>query len=156
MAETDKEILEQFGRAIVPELQAVSKRFADSIEMDANENSLIISASPYIGTLIDGRPPTSSGAATGSPTLQKIIRKWIDEKGIIPRAQAGRAPSLEQLSWAISKSIHVHGDKLYQQGGGNNIFDGIITNERINNLLNLVAERYLNDVSSINLPKIQT
>jgi len=156
MADTDKEILEQFARVIIPELQAVSGRFADSIEMEVTEDTLTISASPHIGVLIDGRPPTTQGAATGDPTLQQIIRKWINEKGITPRPVEGKAPTLDQLSWAISKSIHMHGDLLYQRGGGNNIFDGIITTDRINNLLNLVGEKYFNEVNSINLPKIQT
>jgi hypothetical protein len=124
--------------------------------MEVDDKTLTISASPYIGVLIDGRPPTSAGASTGSPTLQQIILSWIRTKGIAPRPQKGKIPTLEQLSWAISKSIHIHGDLLYQHGGGNDIFDGIITTDRINNLLNLVGEKYFNEINSINLPKIET
>lgn len=148
------EIFKQFATDIVPELRKVSKRFADSIESEADEKHLTIFASPYISVLIDGRPPTRSGATKGSPTLQQIIRKWIDTKGIIPRERNGQIPTLEQLSWAISKSIHMKGDLLYQRGGGNNIFDGIITESRIDNLLNLIGEKYFLEVSSINLPTI--
>lgn len=153
MSKNNQEIFKQFGESIVPELKKVSKRFADSIEYKATETSFIISASPYIRTLIDGRPPTSSGAAKGTPTLQQIIRVWIDEKGIAPRPVNGKTPTLESLSWAISKSIHMRGDLLYQKGGGNNIFDSIITEDRLNNLLNLIGQKYFNEINSINLHK---
>jgi hypothetical protein len=154
---TDKEILKEFAEKLVPELKEVSGRFADSIEYELEEDVLTVYASPYISTLIDGRPPTSSNATKGNPTLQQIIRKWIDQKGIIPQASpSGKVPTLEQLSWAISKSIHMKGDLLYQRGGGNNIFDGIITETRMKNLLNLVGEKYFNEINTINLPRIST
>jgi hypothetical protein len=55
----------------------------------------------------------------------------------------------------ISKSIHKYGTKLYQdiQNGAtpNNIFDTIITTERIDNLLNLLSERFIVEIKAINL-----
>lgn len=147
---TNKEILQQFADVIVPEMKAVSKRFADSIEAEVSESTLLITASPYIRTLIDGRGPTSLNAVKGNPTLQQIIRKWIDEKGITPRIDKnGRLPTKDQLSWAISKSIHMYGDRLYQRGGGNNIYDSIITPQRIDNLLSLLADQYYTIIKSI-------
>ena len=147
---TNEEIFKQFSETIIPELQKVSGRFASSITSDYSEDTLTISASPFIRVLIDGRRPTSAGARTGNPTLQQIIRKWIDEKGITPKAKAnGIIPTKDQLSWAISKSIHVNGTLLWQRGGGNNIFDSILTSQRINNLLNLLANQYY--VSTYNI-----
>lgn len=144
------EIFKQFAETIVPELQAVSKRFADSIGAEIGEKEIVIYASPYISVLIDGRPPTSPSAKKGSPTLQQAIREWIDDRSIVPRAAPnGITPTLEQLSWAISKSIHMRGDLLYQRGGGNNIFDGIITEDRIENLLNILGEAYFTETQSI-------
>ena len=147
---TNSEILQQFADVIVPEMKAVSKRFADSIEAEVTDTSLVINASPYINVLIDGRGPTRIGAPKGNPTLQQIIRKWIDEKGITPRIdKSGRLPTKDQLSWAISKSIHLYGDRLYQRGGGNNIYDSIITPQRIDNLLSLLADQYYTIIKSI-------
>jgi hypothetical protein len=147
---TNSEILQQFADVIVPEMKAVSKRFADSIEAEVTDTSLVITASPYINVLIDGRRPTRIGAPKGNPTLQQIIRKWIDEKGITPRIdKSGRLPTKDQLSWAISKSIHLYGDRLYQRGGGNNIYDSIITPQRIDNLLSLLADQYYTIIKSI-------
>lgn len=149
---TDAEILQQFADKIVPELQAVSKRFAPSIEAVVDDTSLTIYASPFIRTLIDGRGPTSTNAKKGSPTLQQIIRAWIDERSITPYARPnGTIPTLDQLSWAISKSIHKKGDLLYQRGGGNNIFESILTDSRIDNLLNLFGQKYLTEIQKIKI-----
>lgn len=154
MAKGDKEILQQFVDAIVPALKEVSGSFGDSIESEVTDDGFEITASPFINVLIDGRAPTSAGATKGSPTLQQTILDWIQSRSITARANTkGIIPTTEQLSWAISKSIHMHGTVLYQQGGGNNIFDPIITQKRIDNLLNLVGDRYFTEINSINLPK---
>jgi hypothetical protein len=152
MSETNREIFEQFAKQIVPELQAVSKGFAPSISYEVTDNSLIITASPYIRVLIDGRAPTRSGAKRGNPTLQELILAWINRHSITPRANKdGKVPTQEQLSWMISKSIHKYGTKLYQQGGGNNIFDTIITVDRIENLVNLMANKFYTEIQAINI-----
>lgn len=143
----EREILEQFAGTVVPELQSVSKGFAPSFETSIEEFeygiSLTIYASAYIRVLIDGRKPTRDGAKRGNPTLQQIIHKWIIRHGIVPKAKKdGKVPTIEQLSWAISKSIHLRGTKLYQQGGGNHIFDPILSDQRINILLSMFAKHY--------------
>ena len=152
----NKEILEQFAKDILPELQGVSKGFAPSISYEVGEDFLLITASPYIRVLIDGRAPTRAGAKKGSPTLQEAILSWIERHSITPRANKdGKIPTQEQLSWMISKSIHKYGTKLYQdiQNGAtpNNIFDTIITTERIDNLLNLLSERFAVEIKAINI-----
>ena len=149
---TDLEILKQFGEKIVPELKAVSKGFADSIEAEYTDTSLTITASPFIRVLIDGRGPTRSGAKSGAVTLRQRIFLWIEKNGIQARAMAnGKTPTSEQLSFMMARSIHRKGTLLYQRGGGNNIFDTIITPSRIENLLNLFGERYLTEVKRINV-----
>lgn len=150
MAKGDKEILQQFVDAIVPALKEVSGSFGDTIESEVTDDGFEITASPFINVLVDGRAPTSTGATKGSPTLQETILSWIESKSITARATTkGVIPTSEQLSWAISKSIHMHGTVLYRQGGGNNIFDPIITQKRIDNLLNLLGDKYFTEVISI-------
>ena len=149
---SNEEILNQFAQEIVPELMSVSKGFAPSISYTVSDNMLEITASPYIRVLIDGRAPTKQGATRGNPTLQQAILSWINRHSITGRAnKKGIIPTPEQLSWAISKSIHLHGTKLYQQGGGNNIFDTIITNARVENLLNLLTNQFRVEIKAINL-----
>jgi len=147
---SNREIFQQFADKVIPELQKFSKRFANSIESEVTNNELKILASPFIRTLIDGRRPTSPTAPKGNPTLQQIIRDWIDEKSIVPKVDKnGNIPTKDQLSWAISKSIHVKGDLLYRRGGGNNIFDSILTPQRIEDLLTLLSNRFYTEVISI-------
>ena len=148
---TNKEIFDQFTNRIVPELQKVAGSFfGKSIEVESNENSMTIYASPFISVLWNGRKPTSFGAKKGNPTLQKSILSWINNKGIGGKANKdGKIPTSEQLSWAISKSIHLNGTKLYQQGGKQNIFDTILTSNRIDNLLSLLADKYYMQIINI-------
>jgi len=149
---SNEEILDQFAKQIVPELMKVSKGFAPSISYTVSDNVLEITASPYIRVLIDGRGPTRAGAKRGNPTLQQTILSWINRHSITARAnKQGKIPTPEQLSWAISKSIHLRGTKLYQQGGGNNIYDNIITNARIENLLNLLTNKFRVEIKAINI-----
>ncbi len=155
MSETTKEIFEQFAQKVVPELMEVSKRFADSIEYEATENSLLITGDKHIRVLVDGRPPTTSNPERGPKTLQQIILEWITAKSITPYPRPdGRIPTVEQLSWAISQSIHMKGDLLYQRGGGSDIFDAILSEDRINSMLATLGDRYFATVNTINLGKI--
>jgi hypothetical protein len=147
---TDQEILQQFVDKLVPEVQGVTKRFAPTISSEVTPTSATIYGSKYIQTLIDGRPPTSSNPVIGPKSLQEILLEWIGTKGIQPNANAsGVIPTVEQLSWAMASSMHKKGDRLYQQGGGNNIFENIFTTDRIQSLLSLFEKNYINDVESI-------
>lgn len=147
------EIFRQFGENIVPEIKSVSKRFAPSVESTYVENGngavFTITASEFITTLIDGRRPTSPNAPKGNPTLQQILLEWIKHKGIAPRqGKDGRTPTLEQLSWAMATSMHKKGDLLWQRGGGNDIFEPIITEKRITSLFSLLSNSYLKTIES--------
>lgn len=147
---TNKEIFDQFTNTIIPELKKVSGSLGSTMYAENTENSLTIYASPFISVLWKGRKPTSMGAKTGTPTLQQAILSWIKKKGITGKANAqGNVPTEEQLSWGISKSIHMHGTKLYQQGGKTNIFEPILTSNRIDNLLNLIGQRYYVQITNI-------
>ena len=150
----NSEIFKEFSGKIIPELKEVSGRFAESIRDESTENHLLITGDPHINVLVDGRPPTTSNPVIGPKSLQQIILEWIPTKSIVPTATpSGRIPTVIQLSWAISKSIHMKGDLLYQRGGGADIFDEIISKSRINSLLSLIEDKYYSDVDTINLGK---
>jgi hypothetical protein len=55
----------------------------------------------------------------------------------------------ESLSWAISKSIHKRGTLLYQRGGGNRIFDNILTVDKEEKLLSLISDFYFIQITTI-------
>lgn len=144
-----KPILEQFAEALKADIKSVSKRFKDTIESIITESSIEINGSPYISVLIDGRKPTRPNAPKGNPTLQEILHLWIQEKGIVARAnENGKVISQLSLSWAMAKSMHLKGDSLYQRGGGNNIFAGIVTQQRLNAFSNSIGSVFTSSVSS--------
>lgn len=132
------DILKQFGESLLIDVKSVSKGFAPTVELDVSEKSFEIKASPYIGTLIHGRKPTKVGASKGSPTLREMIYDWIKKHNITPRE-----PNMTQeaLSYAMSNSIHRYGTKLYQQGGGANIFDQVLNEGRIKAFTDVVGQR---------------
>lgn len=142
-------ILEQFAEALKADVIKVSKRFAPSIESVVTDDSIAILGSPFISVLIDGRKPTSPNAPKGNPTLQEIILSWIQEKGLQAYADKnGKIPSQLSLSWAISQSIHRNGDRLYQAGGGNNIFETIITKSRLDSFVKSISSSYAESFTS--------
>jgi hypothetical protein len=147
---TNKSIFSSFADNILPELKKVSGRFENSIEYRAEEDLLIIWGSPYIEVLWKGRGKTKNGHKAGTPTLREIIRKWIDEKGIIPYAMKdGTTPSRSTLAFFITRSIHEKGTLLYQNGGKENPFNKILTNNSINNLLSLISDKYYMQIINI-------
>jgi len=153
MNEKDRQLLNEFSETLLPEIKAVSKRFAPSVESEVKETAFgftfSILASEHIITLIEGRKPTSSNAIPGRPNLQEILLQWIKDKGISPRPnEAGIVPSLKSLSFAMSKSMHKKGDLLWQRGGGNDIFENIITPKRINDLFSKLQENYFTTIES--------
>jgi hypothetical protein len=138
----NKNIFSNFAETVIPKLKEVAGRFGNSIEYKADDNVLIIWGSPFISVLWKGRRPTTSGAKKGNPTLQQIIRKWIDEKGIVPYNEISR----DSLAFLITRSIHQKGTLLYQQGGKENPFNKVLTDESINNLLSLLTDKYYSEV----------
>jgi hypothetical protein len=153
-----KELFEQFAKETVPQLQVVAgSHFGKSITYVADEKHLEIVGSPFLSVLVDGRRPTSPNAKTGSPTLQESILAWIQAKGITAKPnESGKIPTQTSLSYAIAKSIHKRGTMLYwKYGGGNNIFDRILTDDRVNNLLNQIPEFYKKDVETTMLRELQ-
>ncbi len=141
-----KEIFQRFIDEVEPQIKQVVGSFAPTIESEVKDYSFTIYASPYIRVLIDGRKPTSQGATKGNPTLQMVILDWIRRKSIQPDK-----PNMtqESLSWAISKSIHKRGTLLYQRGGGNRIFDNILTVDKEEKLLSLISDFYFIQITTI-------
>lgn len=145
---TTREILDQFVSGIVPELKQVAgNSFGATIDANVTDSGFEIYGSPYISVLVDGRGPTSKSPKIGSVSLRDRILIWIDQKSIAARPdENGKTISSESLSWAITKSIHKKGTLLFQRSskgeGGNNIFDTIITNDRLDALANVIGDNY--------------
>lgn len=146
MLDSDREILEQFGRDVVPELKLVSGSFGPSIGYHIGQSALVIDGHPHIGVLMYGRGPTGQGARRSEPSLQEAIMAWIKRHNIQPQERNGKKITQETLSFLITRSIHENGTRLYQEikrgGKPRDPFGAIIAEARIENLLTLLSDSY--------------
>jgi hypothetical protein len=146
MTNRDEEILDQWARDVLPQLQSLSKSFGPSIRYGIGNDALLIDGHPQIGVLVYGRGPTTFGASRGEPPLRERILDWIQSKGIQPRSDNETPMSQESLAFLITRSIHRNGTRLYQEikrgAQPRDIFGDIITEDRVNNLLKLLSDEY--------------
>jgi hypothetical protein len=138
-----KNILQQFADGLTKEIKdainakhTVTGKTAKSIDNIVTENSLIVFGNQSVGSLVHGRSPTQS-STEGTPTLYEIILQWVKDKGL----QAEGNMSQEGLAFVITRSIHRNGTLLYQDGGRGNVLENIITDSKVNRLIDLVAVR---------------
>lgn len=147
MADQTQIILARYAAALTEDIKEaipkVTGKTADSVTPRVYDKGFEISANASLVTLIDGRKPTSSTTA-GNPTLKEIILQWIKDKPLaIPEGFTE-----ETLAFVIARSIHNKGTRLYQLGGGNNLFKTVITDARIDLLVAQLAENKAIEVSS--------
>lgn len=148
MTINDRNILNEFANKLMPDLQKASKRFAPSIESKIDDTGLEITASEHIWTLVYGRKPTRKGVSAGSPSVRELLLDWINEKGITPQANdKGKVPTLLQLSYAMSRTIHVHGDSLFRSGKKRDIFGAIFAQYRFDELFSKLEQNYFKSVN---------
>lgn len=143
----DEEILEQWARDVLPQLQNISESFGPSIRYGIGSDALLIDGHPHIGVLMYGRGPTTSGATAANPPLKELILDWVKRKNIVPRNDNPDKPmSQESLAFLITQSIHRNGTRLYQEikrgASPRDVFGNVITKERVDNLLKLLSDEY--------------
>lgn len=144
MSENSEEIINQFGEDLAKDMkEAIPKatgRTRDSVRLESREKGFDIFGGAQIGAIIDGRGPTSSRASRGEKTLQQSILEYIQALSIQPRE-----PSMtqEQLSWAMSNSIHKKGYR-----GKGNIFENVLTKNRIDSLTKTLLKDQLVSIQS--------
>lgn len=117
-----------------------SGRLAKSVRYDVKNSTLTIYAEQYIGALEFGRK-------SGKKPPRDVIRKWIDEKGIIPNGI-----SKDSLAFLIQRKIGEEGTTIWQQGGSDlvsGIFNDALTKEIENDFYNLIASEVTSDVLKI-------
>ncbi len=137
-----KLILENIGQSVVDTLKNdiktkslvagfpppnASGALYDSIRYEATEGSLKVYALDYIYYLVHGRK-------AGKKPPRAVIRKWIDDKGILPQADAnGRTISKDSLAFLIQRKIGDKGTLIAQQGGSD-LLSSILTESFIQNV----------------------
>lgn len=107
-----------------------SRTLRQTTDKDKNIQRLQILGRAYFFTVQDGRKPTPQYT---KPSLQFVesIRKWAEAKGKDPKS-----------AYAIAKSIHQKGTRLYQNGGRKDIVDPVINQTFIDKLSEEILDRY--------------
>lgn len=144
---TTKTILQQFAASLSEDIKdvipKVTGKTADSVQERVYDLGFEITANASLVALIDGRKPTSKGASSGGQTLRDSILDWIEAKGLVVEGITS-----ESLAFLISRSIHEKGTLLYQRGGGNNLFETVINDSKIDILVAQLLNNKRIDVES--------
>jgi hypothetical protein len=144
----DAKIVQDFAAKLQNDLSAsvnasgisASGNLAKSFRYELNPTKLRLYAAAYAGAAEDGRKPTING---GNGALREQIRRWIDQKGIIPKPNDdGKVISKDSLAFLISRKIHKQGTLLNQDGGTDHygrtkptgIITGVINDGRLDSL----------------------
>lgn len=105
-----------------------SGNWAKSLEVDATEFTGVILGEAYTQQLATGRKP-------GKFPPIKSIEEWIKSKPIRFETEM----KISQLAFLIARKIAREGTKYFQQGG-TELIESVITPERIQGIIDKVAE----------------
>ena len=117
-----------------------SGALAESIKYTIDGYRLKVQGNDYIYYLQNGRKPG------GRPPI-KVIRQWIDDKGIVPDKG-----SKDSLAWAIAKKIEQDGTTIYKAGGSDlvsGIFNEALQNSIESDFANLIASEISSEILNI-------
>ena len=117
-----------------------SGALAESIKYTIDGYRLKVQGNDYIYYLQNGRKPG------GRPPI-KVIRQWIDDKGIVPEKG-----SKDSLAWAIAKKIEQEGTTIYKAGGSDlvsGIFNETLRNSIENDFANIVFSEISSEILNI-------
>jgi hypothetical protein len=115
-----------------------SGKFNRSLQAEIKPDELVITGARYAGAIELGRKPTSSG---GPGELRKLIRSWIDDKGITPTGDISK----DSLAYLITRKIHEQGTLLhrgtdfYGRSKPSRVISGVLEDGRVEKLAKSVV-----------------
>jgi len=135
----EKQLARRGARGNFSSVANASGRLARSVRSEVKGSVLTVYADDYIYYLENGRGPTKGG---GNGGLRAIIRKWIDDKGIVPDGI-----TKDSLAYLITRRIHEEGTTIYQ-AGGSDLVSGIFNEQLIDSIEREFAELVLVEINS--------
>ena len=125
------DIIEEWAENVINKIKenldstgtTASGKTKDSLELVMTDSGFQIVGRQYFRSVEEGRP------AGGIPyNMTDIIRKWMTDKGI--ENQFGKTESEKRsAAYLIGQFIKNNGTKLYRQGGREDIYTDVITEE---------------------------
>lgn len=135
--QTDREIAVQFLNGIQAEIvnkhealgQKASGETIQALRVEPTEKGGILFGPEHLFALETGRGPTKGGGAGGGQSLQSRIFDWLQFKkyGINYENTQER----KSISFAIAKTIHEKGTKLFRDRANSGLLTDIITANRL-------------------------
>lgn len=144
---TNDEIIKEEIDSILEDIIALYKssgrkasgQFEEGLEVVYEPNKATIKGFVYLA----GRGKTKKKGKAGEPTVQQQILKWLKIKGI----KSVRADiSQKSLAYLIARKIHREGTKRSEWL---KIYEEVITDERINSIIDRVAELNVNRIVTL-------
>jgi len=124
--------------------------FGEHIDVEMYDEGGRMRTPLYVGALVFGRKPTSSGGGGGGRSLYSIILDWIKVKGITPDD-----PKMTDntLAYLITRKIHKQGIKVPNQYNDGKLLDNTFTAESVQDLkselIKIGQKVVTNDLKSI-------
>lgn len=119
-----------------------SGNYARSLRKEVSSTRLQIFGAGYAQQMQNGRRPTVN---RGDGSVRLKILEWIRVKGIQPDDPK---TTIEQLSYAITNKIHREGIKVPNQFNPGGVISNVITEARIQEIVNKVRFGEVERISS--------
>ena len=118
-------------------LSASGKTLA-SLEIIPTDNGYELQADSSIYFMENGRGPTSpSAAVAGNPNLVQIIEEWLEAKG------------LNINPYAVAKTIHKSGTKLFRAGGNSGVLSVPLNLDTLDQVFDGISNQYLQNATNL-------
>ena len=152
--EAEIKVLKKFGESLVTDISqsieqsgiSASGNLQRSIYYKLTDNRLTVYGAPYAKTAEEGRGPTQKAGGD----LRSQIRRWIDDKGIIPDGI-----TKDSLAFLISRKIHREGTALfngtdfYGRTKPSMVIEGVVQDGRIDELKQDLIKTYVAQIKTL-------
>jgi hypothetical protein len=152
--EAEIKVLKKFGESLVADISqsieqsgiSASGDLQRSIYYKLTDNRLTVYGAPYAKTAEEGRGPTQKAGGD----LRSQIRRWIDDKGIIPDGI-----TKDSLAFLISRKIHREGTALfngtdfYGRTKPSMVIEGVVQDGRIDDLKQDLIKTYVAQIKTL-------
>ena len=152
--EAEIKVLKKFGESLVADISqsieqsgiSASGNLQRSIYYKLTDNRLTVYGAPYAKTAEEGRGPTQKAGGD----LRAQIRRWIDDKGIIPDGI-----TKDSLAFLISRKIHREGTALfngtdfYGRTKPSMVIEGVVQDGRIDDLKQDLIKTYVAQIKTL-------
>lgn len=146
-------ILKQYGTSTVQQIQdnlqstgtnatgKTSSSLKYTVTQEGTKATLRITGRKYFATVETGRKATPNYDKPSKAFVQ-AIKEWAEAKGVDSK-----------FAYAIAKSIHKIGTKLFRDGGRNDVVSNVVNQNLVdkisNDLMDKFGKIFLNDVLKI-------